>query len=268
MPCQAPLHPWVWPSKPWERIHVDFAGPTEGHMYMVVVDAHSKWPEVQIMESTTTDRTIRVLRNLFSRYGIPEVLVSDNGPQFTAQEFATFLKANHVKHIRSAPYHPATNGQAERFVQTLKQALKSSKHSSTPLQQRLDAFLLTYHNAPHSTTKESPAMLFLGRRLRTRLYAVKPSVQSAVRRTPESQILRRASRFKLRHFAVGDVVLARDYRGGEKWAKGVVTTQSGPVSYTVDVGATESWRRHADQLLPHQRQIAPGQSAESDTVVS
>ncbi|RXN16207.1 putative protein K02A2.6-like protein [Labeo rohita] len=114
MPSQAPLHPWEWPSKPWERIHVDFAGPCEGHMYLVVVDAHSKWPEVQVMTSATAEKTIEVLRNLFSHYGLPEVLVSDNGPQFVSQEFANFLKANHVKHIRSAPYHPAMNGQAER----------------------------------------------------------------------------------------------------------------------------------------------------------
>ncbi|XP_056144368.1 uncharacterized protein K02A2.6-like [Lampris incognitus] len=119
-PSLAPLHPWMWPSSPWERIHVDFAGPFEGHMYLVVVDAHSKWPEVQIMDSTTASKTITVLRGLFSRHGLPHILVSDNGPQFCSEEFATFLKANGVKHIRSAPYHPATNGLAERFVQTFK----------------------------------------------------------------------------------------------------------------------------------------------------
>ncbi|XP_056132888.1 uncharacterized protein K02A2.6-like, partial [Lampris incognitus] len=113
-PSLAPLHPWMWPSSPWERIHMDFAGPFEGHMYLVVVDAHSKLPEMQIMDSTTASKTITVLRGLFSRHGLPHILVSDNGPQFCSEEFATFLKANGVKHIRSAPYHPATNGLAER----------------------------------------------------------------------------------------------------------------------------------------------------------
>ncbi|XP_056089739.1 uncharacterized protein K02A2.6-like [Rhinichthys klamathensis goyatoka] len=258
MPSQAPLHPWEWPSKPWERIHVDFAGPCEGHMYLVVVDAHSKWPEVQLMTSTTAERTIEVLRNLFSHYGLPEVLVSDNGPQFVSQEFVTFLKANHVKHIRSAPYHPATNGQAERFVQSLKQALKTSKGSST-LQRRLETFLLTYRNTPHPTTRESPSLLFLGRQLRTRLDALKPSVTAAVRLSQTSQVLRRAGRSKPRQFGVGDAVLARDYRGRERWTSGVVTAQSGPVSYTVDVGASEEWRRHADQLLSIPKQTAETQ---------
>ncbi|XP_016343694.1 uncharacterized protein LOC107689988 [Sinocyclocheilus anshuiensis] len=68
--------------------------PFEGHMYLVVVDAHSKWPKVCVMDSTTSAKTIQVLRTLFSRYGLPEVLVSDNGPQFTSEEFQTFLKAN------------------------------------------------------------------------------------------------------------------------------------------------------------------------------
>nr|XP_024658736.1 uncharacterized protein K02A2.6-like [Maylandia zebra] len=132
-PGLAPLHPWLWPSCPWERIHVDFAGPFESHMYLVVVDAHSKWPEVHIMDSTTVGKTIQVLRGLFSRHGIPHVLVSDNGPQFCSEEFRVFLKANGVKHIRSAPYHPATNGLAERFVQTFKHALKASRGCATTM---------------------------------------------------------------------------------------------------------------------------------------
>ncbi|XP_026142558.1 uncharacterized protein K02A2.6-like [Carassius auratus] len=257
MSPQAPLHPWEWPSRPWERIHVDFAGPCEGHMYLVVVDAHSKWPEVQLMTSTTAGRTIEVLRNLFSHYGLPEVLVSDNGPQFVSQEFVTFLKANHVKHIRSAPYHPATNGQPERFVQSLKQALKASKGSST-VQRRLETFLLTYRNTPHPTTREAPSRLFLGRQLRTRLDALKPSVTAAVRLSQTSQVLRRAGRSKPRQFGVGDAVLARDYRGRERWISGVMTAQSGPVSYNVDVGTSAEWRRHADQLLS-----IPNQAAET-----
>ncbi|XP_056132822.1 uncharacterized protein K02A2.6-like, partial [Lampris incognitus] len=131
-PSLAPLHPWMWPSGPWERIHVDFAGPFEGHMYLVVVDAHSKWPEVQIMDSTTASKTITVLRGLFSRHGLPHILVSDNGPQFCSEEFTTFLKANGVKHIRSAPYHPATNGLAERFVQTFKHTHSNNAVNNTP----------------------------------------------------------------------------------------------------------------------------------------
>ena len=78
------------------------------------------------MKDTTTTKTIDVLRNIFSSYGIPEQLVTDNGPQFISDDFAMFVRMNGIKHIRCAPYHPATNGLVERFVQSLKAALKAS----------------------------------------------------------------------------------------------------------------------------------------------
>ena len=84
MPTKAPLHPWEWATAPWQRLHIDYAGPFQNSMFLVVVDAHSKWPEVIPMSSTTTSKTIEVLRDLFARLGIPEQIVSDNGPQFVS----------------------------------------------------------------------------------------------------------------------------------------------------------------------------------------
>ncbi|CAM4584726.1 unnamed protein product [Caretta caretta] len=161
-PQWVPLHPWDWPENPWQRIHVDFAGPLEGSMFLVVVvDAHSKWPEVSIMQSTTAESTIQKLRGLFSHFGLPEQLVSDNGPQFVSQEFQNFMKANGIHHIMSAPYHPSTNALAERFVQTMKQALKSARGQHS-IQKHLGTFLLSYRNTPHATTKASPTFLMMG----------------------------------------------------------------------------------------------------------
>ena len=151
-PPVAPLHPWSWPTRPWQRIHVDYAGPFRGRNFLIVVDAHSKWPEVIPMVSTTSSATIHELRCLFSSFGLPEQLVSDNGPQFTADEFKEFLKANHVKHIRSTPYHPSSNGAAERFVRTFKQALRTGHHPELTFHQQLMSFLLSYRTTPHTTT--------------------------------------------------------------------------------------------------------------------
>ena len=89
-PPVAPLYPWIWSTKPWERIHVDFAGPFQNKMFLIVVDVHSKCPEVMQMTSTSAEQTIVVLRQLFDSYGLPLQLVSDNGPQFTAIEFQNF----------------------------------------------------------------------------------------------------------------------------------------------------------------------------------
>ena len=92
-----PLLLWPWSTEPWQRIHVDYAE-VKGQQFLLVVDSHSKWMEVFPMRSTTADATIEVLRALFSRYGLPLEVVSDNGPQFVAREFQTFLKMNCIKH--------------------------------------------------------------------------------------------------------------------------------------------------------------------------
>ncbi|CAM4592021.1 unnamed protein product, partial [Lepidochelys olivacea] len=188
-PQWAPLHPWDWPENLWQRIHMDFAGPLEGSMFLVVVDAHSKWPEVSIMQSTTAESTIQKLRGLFSRFGLPEQLLSDNRPQFVSQAFQNVMKANGVHHITSAPHHPSTNGLAERFVQTMKQALKSAR-GQLSIQKHLDTFLLSYRNTPHATTKASPAFLMIGRQLRTFFDLLKPSEpRQIVQRQQQEQFL-------------------------------------------------------------------------------
>ena len=176
-PQTAPLHPWEWPAQPWQRIHIDYAGQFLEQMWLIVIDAHSKWPEVIPMSTTTATQTIKTLRKLSAQFGIPEQLVSDNGPQFTSDEFTQFLQSNGIRHIRSAPYHPATNGLAERFVQTFKNAMKAS-NSERPLDQRVAQFLLRYRNTPHTTTNTSPAMLLLKRPLRTRLDILRPDVRT------------------------------------------------------------------------------------------
>ena len=91
-PLKAAVHPWIWPMRPWQCIYVDFAGPLQRKSYLLVIDAHSEWPEIIEMPTTTSAKTIEVLRNLFSRYGIPLQIVLDNGPQFTSAEFAKFNK--------------------------------------------------------------------------------------------------------------------------------------------------------------------------------
>ncbi|GFX83770.1 uncharacterized protein K02A2.6 [Trichonephila clavipes] len=124
-PPKSKVHYWEYPSMPWERIHVDFAGPIFEHTFFLIVDAHSKWLEVYPMKVTTTKKTIECLRDSFARFGLPRVLVSDNGSQFTSYEFQRFMHKNGVRHKTSAPFKPSSNGQAERYVATLKQSLRA-----------------------------------------------------------------------------------------------------------------------------------------------
>ncbi|XP_039215531.1 uncharacterized protein K02A2.6-like, partial [Crotalus tigris] len=121
---QAPIHRWEETQSPWSRVHIDYAGPFQGQFFLVLVDSHSKWLEVLPVSSTTTAKTIQVLRGIFAAHGLPDVLVSDNGPQFTSSEFKAFLQANMIRHATSAPFHPSTNGMAECMVRITKDTLK------------------------------------------------------------------------------------------------------------------------------------------------
>ena len=127
-PPPAPLHPWEWPQRPWVRIHVDYAGPFLGKMFLVVIDSHSKWMEVEAVSAATSAITIEKLRAMFAIHGLPEMLVSDNGSCFTSAEFQQFTR-NGIRHVKVAPYHPASNGLAERAVQTFKEGMKKIKTS-------------------------------------------------------------------------------------------------------------------------------------------
>lgn len=247
-PQLVPLHPWEWPEEPWQRVHIDFAGPLEGRMLLVVVDAHSKWPEAIVMQETSTERTIDELRLIFSRFGLLQQLVSDNGPQLVSKEFKAFMEENGIHHITSAPYHPATNGLAERFVQTMKHAIKSGQGRRS-LNQRLSAFLLSYRNTPHATTKVSPASALLNRQLRTRLDLLRPLKTKEVVRLQQRAQVDRRGKAQLRTFTPGDQVLARNYTRGEKWKPATVLAKTGPVSYIVETSDHLVWRRHIDQLL-------------------
>ena len=236
-PPVAPLHPWVWPARPWQRIHVDFAGPFMNKTYLLVTDAHSKWPEIIEMNSTTSQKTITEIRKLFSAYGLPMQLVSDNGPQFISEDFAQFMKSNGIKHIRCAPYHPASNGAVERLVQTFKKAMKAAKECGKDLQQALSNFLLTYRSTPHTTTNETPAQLFLNRKLRTRLDLLLPNKDKTILGAQAKQKQSHDHKKNgMREFKVGEEVLARSNVAGAPDVKAVVKKRLGPLSYEVERG--------------------------------
>lgn len=215
-------------------------------MFLVVVDAYSKWPEVFIVKNATSPKTVEVLRTLFARTGLPERLISDNGNQFTSEEFQSFVRKNGIKHTTTVPYHPASNGLAERFVQSFKQSMKTIGNAQMPLSEKLAKFLHAYRNTDHTTTGQAPAVLFMGRRLRSRLDLLKPDLRRDVTQKQSTKATPRHAR----NFVIGQQVLARDYRqSSQKWQRGEILSKTGPLTYTVRVGREVIWRRHIDQLL-------------------
>ena len=246
---QAPAkYPWTWPNRPWERIHIDFAGPSLNKSFLIIVDAYSKWADVIEMSQTTAARTITVLRNVFASHGLPEQIVSDNGPQFTSSDFAEFTKLNGIKHVRVSPYHPASNGEAERFIRTFKEAMKAGRNDGLTVPHRLASFLLTYRTTPHSTTGIPPCELLMGRQLRTRWDLLKPDMSNTVRQRQEKQKERHDRHVRFRRFEVGQSVMVRNFGSGDSWIPAVVAEQLGPVTYLVDASGGRIWKRHVDHL--------------------
>ena len=249
-PPTAPLIPWQWPCRPWHRLHIDYAGHFLGHMWLIIIiDAHSKWLEVFKMSSTTSAATIQCLRDVFARFGLPERIVTDNAPNFTSSEFSNFLKQNGIKQTTSAPYHPASNGLAERAVKIFKIGMKKMTEGS--LQQKLARFLFHYRITPQTTTGVSPSQLLMNRELRSVLHLLNPNITDRVESSQSTQKKSHDKRSSSRTFTLGDKVYARNYGQGPAWIKGTIVDASGPYNVTVEVnlsGLLTSWKRHVDQL--------------------
>ena len=154
-----PLQPTKTPDYPWQRVGMDLFE-WKGHQYLLVVDYFSRWIEIAHLTQTTSSAVIEHVKAIFAHQGIPEVVVSDNGPQFNSRVFISFSENYGFTHLTSSPLHPQGNGEAERAVQTVKKLLKKADDPYVAL--------LNYRATPlqHGS---SPAELLMGRKLRTRV---------------------------------------------------------------------------------------------------
>lgn len=235
---------WVVPTRPWSRINIDFAGPYQNKIFLIIVDSYSRWPEVIVVNNMTTETVIRHLRMLFATHGLCETLVSDNGTAFVSAEMKQFLDSNKIKHITTAPYHPATNGLAERMVQTVKDKLRKMDNVSWDV--KVPNMLLGLRVTPCSGTGKSPSELLMNRRLRTLLDSIHPINKQHMK--TEQQITNNAQR-KHRETAIGQCVMYRNYSRGPRWLPGTVTSKDGPSSYQVTSDNGDVVSRHIDQLI-------------------
>lgn len=141
--------------------------------------------DVYPVTSATSANTIECLRKSFSSQGLPEMIVSDNGTCVVSAEFKDFMSKNGIEHITSAPFHPSSNGCAERAVQTFKSMMKKAGEGN--ISTKVSRVLFSYRITPQSTTGLSPAELLQGRRLRSTLDLVHPDLRTKVERKQNSQ---------------------------------------------------------------------------------
>lgn len=237
----------------YERVHADFLGPFNGKMILIIVDSFSKWPEAFILGKTDAETTIEKFRECFSRFGLPRVVVTDNGAQFVSEEFSQFLSNNGIKHLTSPPFHPATNGFAENAVKSFKQGIKKclmdviNQHVS--FQTIVNRYLFHYRNSVHITTGCTPSSLIFKHHIRTRfdLLSVYNKVDSSLDKQIENY---RGKREEI--FEIGDRVWCRDYRNPNKkrWVECIIDETLGNRLYFCKLVHEQIvWKRHLNQII-------------------
>lgn len=245
-----PLNPTPLPQLPWQKVGSDLFEWRQS-TYLLLVDYYSRYIEIARLTRTTTAEVVTHLKSIFARHGIPETLVSDNGPQYASREFSEFVQEYEFRHITASPYHPQGNGEAERAVGTIKNLLKKSDDPYKAL--------LAYRTTPLELGY-SPSQLLMGRLLRTTIPTTraqrKPQIPdlSSVRSRDKRIKNRQKSDFDSHHGArqlqplqPGDQVWIPG-RESEAW----VQEEAGPESYTVE-SEDGTFRRNRRDLirLPH-----------------
>jgi transposase InsO family protein len=239
-----PLTPSPLPELPWQRVATDLFQ-WKNATYLLVVDYYSRYIEIAKLDRTTAEEVVIRMKGMFARHGIPEVVVSDNGPQYSCEAFRLFAADYQFQHNTSSPYYPESNGEAERAVRTIKGLLKKS---SDPYKA-----LLAYRTTP-TRTGYSPSELLMGRLLRSTVPVSKAQRQprlidpECLRERDERNKQRQKANFDSRRAArelpplhPGDPVWLPD-----KGVTGTMQEAVAPQSFTVESPEGEYRRNRMD----------------------
>lgn len=235
---------WPVSTEPFATVHIDHFN-LRNHDFLVIIDYYSKWIDAYLVKNLSSATTIEKLRECFARFGLPITVISDNGSSLVSDEIEGFFRKNGIRHIKTPPYNPQSNGPAECSVKTVKNKLKSALNDpnnvNVNIQTLLCRFLLLHNNIPNCTSSLVPATLMFGRKLRSRLDLLKPS-PLLPQPTP--------SHSKIRDFQIGDSVIVRDYRdvNHQSWVRAEITKRLGNVVYLCKLKSGQMWKRHSNQI--------------------
>ena len=243
------------PERPWQMLAADLFT-FEQREYLVVVDYYSDFFEVDHLATTSSQAVINKLRSHFARHGIPDILVSDNGPQFTSREFEKFARKWEFQHKLTSPYHSQSNGKAEAAVKMVKRLMTEAK------EEKEDPYLyiLEKRNTPTPEMESSPAQRLFGRRLKTLLPTTKKLLEpeksepSEVHQKLGKRMLQQKKYYDQGSRSLGELqaeqnVWVQPTQQGKKWKKGKVVKCLGNRSYEVDLDGV-IYRRNRIHLRP------------------
>ena len=165
-----PIRSTTLPDGPWQDLAVDLMGPLpSGHSLLVIFDYYSRFYEVEVMQSTTTEKVIDRLADTFSRHGLPATIKSDNGPQFKSNEFREYCEQQGIIHHKVTAKWAQANGEVERQNRSLLKRLQIAVAENKPWRAELRKYLTAYRSIPHGTTGRSPAELLFNRKIRRKI---------------------------------------------------------------------------------------------------
>lgn len=258
-PSKVQLSSWKEARKFFERIHIDFFH-YDKTTFLILVDAYSKWFDVKIMRKDyTCKRVIEELRSIFCYFGLPDIIVSDNGPPFGSKEFNFFCESNGILCWKSPPYHPQSNGMAERGVSTVKKFLKKmfiEGKNKQPMELLLQNFLLKYRNTPSTTTNQTPSERIFLYRPKTLLDVMnkKPTQKANKPQTNEAYektkiLLRKEAGEKSIEYGLNEKVLYKsEFKSNIKWIRATIIGIISKFRYKIKLIHGGRRECHGDQL--------------------
>ena len=247
-PVSQPLIPSSLPQLPWQKVGTDLFE-FRHKSYLLLVDYYSRFIEIALLADTTAETIIRHTKSIFARHGIPEVVISDNGPQYSSEAYKVFANQYHFKHITSSPYYPQSNGEAERAVGTLKRMLEKEKDPYLAL--------LAYRTTPLQNGY-SPAQLLMSRRLRGSVPIARQQLQpealdyERLKRLDKEAKQRQKQDFDRRHRATETLPLSP---GDRVWmpdrsSEAHVESQVAPRSFELTTEDGSVVRRNQSSIRP------------------
>jgi len=248
-----PLMPHPIPKRPWARVGADLCE-LYGKTYLIMVDYYSGFIEVDQLENNSSQCVIAHCKPQFARHGIPDVLITDGGPQFASGQFEMFSQVYQFQHCQSSPYYPQSNGRAEKAVQTAKSIIKKAiDDKSDP-----HLALLEYRNTPINDRLGSPTQRLMGRRTKTLIptsdsllcpQTIKPSLvqQELEEQKRKQKYYYDRNAHPLQELKIGDQV---SIQIDNRWCPAVVTDVAGtPRSYIVATPRGQKYRRNRRHII-------------------
>ena len=209
-------------TAPWDRIHIDVCGPFPSGDYILgIIDASTRWPEIHIIRSTSSETIVRCMNKTFATHGFPSEIITDNAPNLISVDIKDYCNEKGIIHKSSIPYWPQGNSEIERFYKTLGKTIKRMNAEGRKWQYDIYQFLLDYRNTPHMSTNASPAKLLMNRDLKTKLPAINTSLTKEFVKAKERDDEQKAKskiyydkRKKAKHSPVkiGDFVLMKQQK--------------------------------------------------------